>query len=190
MPITVNEAREQVKVELTDEHAAIRCVFDNEFVESGTTPTFGAILVSKTIKGTDAGKQGAVTIRLSCANGTTGTFKVPAGSTGKVGQEAPFVVDASTSCTLTETGTGENSNAQLDSTTVVVGSGAAEATTTVPVDPVADETVKVAFTDVYGGLAPSGATPATPAYGLGGLLLICLGAVAYAAASTRSALED
>ena len=95
-PITVNEAREQVKVELTDEHAAIRCVFDNEFVESGTTPTFGAILVSKTIKGTDAGRQGNVTIWLSCANGTTGTFNVPAGSTGKVGQEAPFVVDAST----------------------------------------------------------------------------------------------
>jgi hypothetical protein len=189
VPTSVNRAREQVTVELTDEHAAIRCVFDNEFVESGTTPSFGAILVSKTIKGTDAGKQGTVTISLSCADGTSGTFKVAAGATGKVGQEAPFVVDASTSCTLTETGTGENARAQLDSTTVVVGDGSAQSETSVAVDPVADRTVRVAFTDVYGGLAPSGATPATPAYALGGLLLICLGAVAYAAASIRPELD-
>jgi hypothetical protein len=190
VPITVNKAREQVKVELTDEHAAIRCVFDNEFVESGTTPQFGAILVSKTIQGTDAGKQGKVTIELSCVDGTTGKFTVPAGSTGKVGQKAPFIVDASTRCTVAETGTGENSQAQLDSTVVVVGDGPKQSETSVNVDPVADATVRVAFTDVYGGLAPSGAGPATAGYGLLGLLLVCIGAVAYAAASTREALED
>jgi hypothetical protein len=185
VPTSLSKARSQVKVELTDEHAQVRCVFDNEFVENGTTPTVGGILVTKTIQGTDAGKQGKVTIRLSCEDGTTGTFSVAAGATGKVGQEAPFVVDGSTTCTLTETGTGENSDAQLDSTVVQVGGGAKQSETSVTVDPVADRVVTVAFTDVYGGLAPSGATPATPAYGLGGLLLICLGAVAYAAASVR-----
>jgi hypothetical protein len=146
--------------------------------------------VSKTIQGTDAGKQGKVTIELSCVDGTTGKFTVPAGSTGKVGQKAPFIVDASTRCTVAETGTGENSQAQLDSTVVVVGDGPKQSETSVNVDPVADATVRVAFTDVYGGLAPSGAGPATAGYGLLGLLLVCIGAVAYAAASTREALED
>jgi hypothetical protein len=65
-----------------------------------------------------------------------------------------------------------------------VNGGAAASGTAVSVQVASGSDSTVAFTDVYGGLSPSGASPATPAYALLGVVLILLGTVAYAAGRT------
>ena len=66
-------------------------------------------------------------------------------------------------------------------TTHAVNGGAPSSGTTASVTVASGSTNTAAFTDVYGGLSPSGASPATPAYALLGVVLLLLGTVAYAA---------
>ena len=166
-----------VVVTLTDAHPRVRCVFDNEFVAAGAAADDALVLVTKTIAGTAAGKQGAVTLRLSCDDGTVGAFQVPAGATGTLGTEAPFVVPDGTSCTLTETRTGEKlGRPARTATTMKAGRAAVVAARTVAFTTTRGAPITVAVTDVYGGLAPSGAGAGTGATALAGLLLLTVGA--------------
>jgi hypothetical protein len=174
-----------VQVELTTDHPRLRCVFDNELVATGGVATDSAVLVTKTIKGNDAGHQGAVVLRLTCADGTTGTFRVAAGATGTHGTEAPFIVPDGTACTLTETSTGANSSAELTSTTMQAGTGALESTTSISFRTDSAAPLTVVVVDVYGGLAPSGAGSSTGITALAGLLLLASG-LALVLAARRS----
>ncbi len=164
-----------VTVELTAEHPRIRCVFDNELVDTGTTPGDSAVLVSKTVSGRQAGRQGEVDLDLRCDDGSTGTLRVPAGATGTTGMPAPFIVASETGCTLTESRTGAGTRAQLTSTTMVVDGGAPQSTTSVSFRTTAGTTTRIAVTDVYGGLAPSGAGRGTGLALLLGLVLVAAG---------------
>jgi len=182
VPTVAQPAVSGVLVQLTDAHPRVRCVFDNQLVAAGTGGGGGevvkdaAVLVTKTISGTHAGQQGKVALSLVCADGSTGTFVLAAGVTGTHGTEEPFIVNDATSCTLTETTTGATSTVQLDSTTMKVGSAAAVSGTKVTFTTKAGSPVTVAVTDVYGGLAPSGADGRTPATALAGLVLLATGA--------------
>jgi hypothetical protein len=181
VPTTPEPSVSGVKLVLTDAHPRVRCVFDNQLVSAGTggggeTVPDAAVLVTKTISGTHAGQQGKVALSLACADGATGSFVLAAGVTGTHGTEAPFIVNDATSCTLTETTTGATSTAQLDSTTMKVGSAAPVSGSTVTFTTKAGSPVTVAVTDVYGGLAPSGADGRTPATALAGLVLLATGA--------------
>ena len=186
VPDPVTRSQTVVTVSLTAEHPRIRCLFDNELVEAGTVPTNSTVTVLKTISGRGAGHQGAVHLDLACADGTTATLVVPAGTIGTFGMPAPFVVPAATSCTVTESTSGATTRAPLTSTTWKVDGGAITDGEHVTFTTTADVQNTVAVTDVYGGLAPSGASPATGGYAILGLLLLILGVTAYAAASVRT----
>jgi hypothetical protein len=185
VPTVPEPAVSGVLVQLTDDHPRVRCVFDNQLVAMGGGGGGGgggevvrdaAVLVTKTISGTHAGQQGKVALSMVCADGSTGTFVLAAGVTGTHGTEDPFIVNDATSCTLTETTTGATSTVQLDSTTMKIGSAAAVSGTKVTFTAKAGSPVTVAVTDVYGGLAPSGADGRTPATALAGLVLLATGA--------------
>jgi hypothetical protein len=174
-----------VTVTLTAEHPRIRCLFDNQLVDPGTGPTDSVVTLLKTIKGRQAGQQGVVRLTLRCADGSVGALQVAAGSTGTVGADAPFVISGTTSCTVTEPDTGARAGAELTSTTWQIDSGDPTSGDHVTFTTAPGQQTTVTVTDVFGGLAPSGASPATAGYALAGLVLLCLGVVVYAAAVVR-----
>ena len=176
VPITIYQDIRVVAVALTAAHPRVGCSATNALVAVGT------LTLSKRITGPDAGEQGQVTLSAVCQDGTRGSLVVGAGATGTTTSAAPLVLREATSCIVTETQTGDDSAAPLTSTTYAVDGGAERSGAAVTVSVGSGDAVQVAFTDVYGGLAPSGATPGTPAYALLGLLLLLLGAGVYRAA--------
>ena len=186
VPTTPVPSVSGVKLVLTAAHPQVRCAFDNQLLAEGggggggggggEVTTDAAVLVTKTISGTHAGQQGKVVLSLACADGSTGSFVLAAGVTGTHGTQEPLVVNDATSCTLTETTTGETSSVQLDSTTMKAGSATAVSGTKVTFTTKAGSPITVAVTDVYGGLAPSGADGRTPATAVAGLVLLVTGA--------------
>ena len=68
-------------------------------------------------------------------------------------------------------------------TTMSVNGGEDVRTTTASVDVDSGALSSVEVLNVYDALAPSGVSSATPAYALAGLLLLLLGAAAYAVGS-------
>jgi hypothetical protein len=173
VPITIYQDIQVVAVELTAAHPRVGCTATN------TLTAVGTLTVSKVITGAKAGLQGQVTLTITCADGSDGTLVVAAGVTGTTTSQAPLVLREDTTCTVTETQTGATDAAPLTNTTHVVDGGAPTSGTTVTVAVSSGDAATVAFTDVYGGLAPSGASRGTPAYALLGLLLVGLGAAAY-----------
>ena len=173
VPITIYQDIRVVAVQLTAAHPRVGCSATN------TLTAVGTLAVSKTITGAKAGLQGQVVLGISCADGTDATLVVGAGSKGTSELASPLVLREDTTCTITETQTGSSDSAPLTNTTHAVDGGAAASGTTVTVSVGSGDARSVAFTDVYGGLAPSGASQGTPAYALLGLLLVGLGAAAY-----------
>ncbi len=175
VPITVYPQQRLIKVTLTSAHPQVRCTATNTLTPVAT------LAVSKQIEGAKAGLQDAVRIAVLCTDGTAGELALPAGARGTTTMQTPLVVRTPGTCTVTETATGDNASAPLTETTHAVNGGAATSGTAVSVTVASGSTNTAAFIDVYGGLAPSGASPATPAYALLGVVLILLGTVAYAA---------
>jgi hypothetical protein len=180
----VNLTTGTVTVELTAAEPRVRCLFDNERVEQGSVATDGAVLLTKQITGRLAGDQGGVHFALTCANGASGSWQVPAGQTGTVGMSAPFIVPEAASCTVTETQNGSSASVPLTVTSWTVDAGAKSNGSSVSFQTVADHTTQVAVIDEYGDLAPSGATTAST-YALLGLLLVGLGSVLFGAGRAR-----
>ncbi len=121
-----------------------------DIVEADVTDTYGLLPgqleVTKTIAGTEAGTQGAVTIETSClADGVTTTlapFTIPANSKPGVYSQLYSPIPAGAVCTSTETVDGHTSTVSV----VVEGS---PATTTMP-PTAADDGAANAIVDVYG----------------------------------------
>ena len=178
-PVTVSGALggRALRVELTDAHPRVRCVVDNAL------QPVGGLDVSKTIAGAGAGAQGVVTVEVSCEDGTSRTLDVPAGSTGTTALPDTLALRDPTTCTVTETANGVRSEAPAVTTTMSVNGGDDVRTTSASVDVDSGELSTVEVLNVYDALAPSGVSSATPAYALAGLLLLLLGAAAYAVGS-------
>jgi hypothetical protein len=106
-------------------------------------PIFGALDVEKLIAGAAAGKQGEVTIGVSCVLGDTPTFSgdfvIPAGTSGPSASDRFDAIPSGSVCTVTETSDGSTSAV----TATVLGSPQS-----VTIDP--DATTPVQFTDLYG----------------------------------------
>jgi hypothetical protein len=165
VPITVYPDIRAVKLVLTSSHPRVRCIADNSLVP------VGHLDVSKTIEGRDAGLQGSVAIAVSCGDGTTGSLTLPAGATGTTSLGSPLVTREATHCTVSESANGSSSAAPLTSTTFSANGATAVEATQVSVAVPSGQTSQVAVVDVYGGLAPSGASGSTALYALLGLLL-------------------
>ncbi len=178
-PVTVSGALggRALRVELTDAHPRVRCVVDNAL------QPVGGLDVSKTIAGAGAGAQGVVTVEVTCEDGTSRTLDVPAGSTGTTALPDTLALRDPTTCTVTETANGVRSEAPAVTTTMSVNGGDDVRTTSASVDVDSGELSTVEVLNVYDALAPSGVSSATPAYALAGLLLLLLGAAAYAVGS-------
>ena len=166
-----------LRVELTDDHPRVRCVADNAL------QPVGGLDVSKTIAGAGAGGQGEVSIAIACADGTEASLVVPAGSTGTASLADPIALRDPTTCTVTETADGVGGDAPKATTTMSVDGGPDVRTTSASVQVESGQLSSVAVLNVYDALAASGASPATPAYALAGLLLLLLGGAAYAVGS-------
>jgi hypothetical protein len=82
-----------------------------------------------------------------------------------------------------ETDNGARAEASKVATTFSVNGGTAVTGTRASVDVDSGALSSVDVVNTYDALAPSGASPATPAYALAGLLLLLLGAAAYAVGS-------
>ena len=106
---------------------------------------FGSLEIDKTIKGPSAGKQGAITISVSCDKGTRplDDFTIPAGTAAKTVSATFDDIPAGAQCTVTETVDGHTEKVAV----AAVGSGQ---TVTVP----ANGTVKAQITDTYSVPAP------------------------------------
>ncbi len=120
-----------------------------DIVEAEVTDTYGLLPgeleVTKTIAGTEAGTQGAVTIHTECTNTdptVTPDFVIPALSPPGVYSQLYSPVPAGAVCTSTETVDGHTSTVSV----VVEGS---PATTTMP-PTAADDGAANAIVDVYG----------------------------------------
>jgi hypothetical protein len=166
-----------LRVELTDAHPRVRCVADNAL------QPVGGLDVTKTIAGAGAGAQGEVSIAIACQDGTEESLVVPAGSTGTTALADTIALRDPTTCTVTETANGVRSEAPAVTTTMSVNGGDDVPTTSAAVDVESGQLSSVGVINVYDALAPSGASPATPAYALVGLLLLLLGGAAYALGS-------
>jgi hypothetical protein len=173
VPITVYPDIRVVQVSLTAAHPRVGCSATNTLTPVGT------LLLSKQITGAKAGLQGAIAFTVTCDDGTAGGLVIAAGEKGTVEMDAPLIVREDAVCAVTEAASGTSDAAPLTNTTHSVNDGAAASGTTVKVPVASGDAATVAFVDVYGGLAPSGAGQGTAAYALLGLLLIGLGALAY-----------
>ncbi|WP_104161802.1 thioester domain-containing protein [Arthrobacter sp. ZGTC212] len=103
------------------------------------TFTPGTLAVRKDIAGTGAGRQGTVTLQVTCSSGLNQTITIPAGTIETTTEEFPGL-PAGTTCTVTETADGATTEVSV--TTVVDPAGGA---VTVP----AGDGVEVTFTDTY-----------------------------------------
>jgi hypothetical protein len=177
VPVTGALGGKALRVELTDAHPRVRCIADNAL------QPVGGLDVSKTIAGAGAGGQGEVSIAIACEDGTEGSLVVPAGSTGTTALADPIALRDPTTCTVTETADGVRAEAPKATTTMSVDGGQDVRTTSASVQVESGQLSSVAVLNVYDALAASGASPATPAYALAGLLLLLLGGAAYAVGS-------
>jgi hypothetical protein len=174
-PVSVSGALagRALRVELTDAHPRVRCIADNAL------QAVGGLDVSKTIAGGGAGAQGAVSITVTCEDGTRAVLDVPAGATGTTSLIDTLALRDPTTCAVVETEDGTRAEAPSVSTTVSVDDGDPVTASRASVDVASGALSTVAMVNTYDALAPSGASPATPAYALAGLLLLLLGAAAY-----------
>jgi hypothetical protein len=177
VPVTGALGGNALRVELTDEHPRVRCLADNAL------QPVGGLDVSKTIAGASAGAQGAVTIAITCDDGTRASLDVPAGATGTTSLADTLALRDPATCTVVETDNGARAEASKVATTFSVNGGTAVTGTRASVDVDSGALSSVDVVNTYDALAPSGASPATPAYALAGLLLLLLGAAAYAVGS-------
>ena len=122
-------------------------------------------------------------VEVNCEDGTNRTLDVPAGSTGTTALPDTLALRDPTTCTVTETADGVRSEAPAVTTTMSVNGGDDVRTTSASVDVDSGELSTVDVLNVYDALAPSGVSSATPAYALAGLLLLLVGAAAYAVGS-------
>jgi uncharacterized protein DUF5979/fibronectin-binding protein len=102
------------------------------------TPADGSLLLSKTISGPSAGKQGAVTIDVTCGATTFPTFVISAGTKAGTFIRPIDGIAAGSTCTVTETNDGSTS-------TVVVTVTGANQSVAVP----AGTVVPVEIDDIY-----------------------------------------
>ncbi|MCC3266471.1 DUF5979 domain-containing protein [Arthrobacter gengyunqii] len=103
------------------------------------TFTPGTLAVRKDIAGTGAGRQGVVTLQVTCSSGLNQTITIPAGTTQTTTEEFTGL-PAGTTCTVTETADGATTEVSV-TTVVDPASGAV----TVP----AGDGVEVTFTNTY-----------------------------------------
>ncbi len=174
-PVSVSGALggRALRVELTDAQPRVRCIVDNAL------QAVGGLDVSKTIAGGGAGAQGAVSINVTCEDGTRAVLDVPAGATGTTSLIDTLALRDPTTCAVVETEDGTRAEAPSVSTTVSVNDGDPVTASRASVDVASGALSTVAMVNTYDALAPSGASPATPAFALAGLLLLLLGAAAY-----------
>ncbi|MFJ7748458.1 DUF5979 domain-containing protein [Arthrobacter sp. NPDC097144] len=99
----------------------------------------GTLAVRKDIAGDGAGRQGVVTLQVTCSSGLNQTITIPAGTTDPTTEEFTGL-PAGTTCTVTETADGETTEVTV-TTTVDPAGGAV----TIP----AGDGVEVAYTDTY-----------------------------------------
>ncbi|MDM7990418.1 thioester domain-containing protein [Arthrobacter sp. zg-Y877] len=103
------------------------------------TFTTGTLAVRKDIAGTGAGRQGAVTLQVTCSSGLNQTFTIPAGTIEPTTEEFEGL-PSGTTCTVTETANGATTEVSV--TTAVTPAGGA---VTIP----AGDGVEVVYTDTY-----------------------------------------
>ena len=141
----------------------------------------GSLMVTKTITGSGAGEQGAVTITVTCESGNTETtltppFVIPAGATG-AHTYTYHDIPAGSTCTVLEDPDGSHSNLAV----VKSGSGVV-----VPIHP--GETATAALTDTYEtGALVVNKTITGPAAGQQGQVVISVSCVE---AGVTTALPD
>lgn len=99
----------------------------------------GTLAVRKDIAGDGAGRQGAVTLQVTCSSGLSRTITIPAGTVEPTTEEFTGL-PAGTTCTVTETATGETTEVSVS--TVIDPAGGA---VTIP----AGDGVEVDVTDTY-----------------------------------------
>ncbi|MFC6239237.1 hypothetical protein [Longivirga aurantiaca] len=116
---------------------------------------------------------GTIVVRKQLAAGSAGTTALP----DTVALRDP------TTCTVAETASGVRSEAPAVTTTMSVNDADGVRTTSASVAVGSGELSSVDVLNAYDALAPSGASSATPAYALAGLVLLLLGAAAYAVGS-------
>jgi hypothetical protein len=85
------------------------------------TPGSGSLVVSKTIAGPAAGRQGAITIGVTCGGRPLPDFTIPAGAASGTTSRRYDGISAGSTCTLTETALGQTSTVSV----AVTGSGEA-----------------------------------------------------------------
>jgi hypothetical protein len=121
----------------------------NETATSGITDTYGAapgaLLVTKSISGESAGKQGAITIAVKCGSTSLPTWTIPAGTAAKTLTHAYDGIPAGSSCTVTETSDGATS-------AVVATVDGARQITTVPAGGVKVASITDSFTPASGAV--------------------------------------
>jgi hypothetical protein len=139
-------------VEITPETVTIA---ENETARASVTNTFdrasGALRVTKTITGNGAGHQGAIVVKLGCADAKFDrTFTIGAGTpAGTYPQTVVDGIPAGTRCAVTEQANGENAAVKLSEPTVV-----SPASTVITDD--ATATITVRNTYAPRDMAPSG----------------------------------
>ena len=99
----------------------------------------GTLAVRKDITGDGAGRQGVVTLQVTCSSGLNQTITIPAGAVEPTSQEFSGL-PAGTTCTVTETANGATTEVSV--TTVIDPAGGA---VTIP----AGDGVEVTVTDTY-----------------------------------------
>jgi hypothetical protein len=131
-------------------------------------PVPGSLTVSKTINGTSAGSQGAITIGVKCGTTALPAFTIPAGTPAKTVTHTYHDIPGGSSCTITETADGATTTVEA---TVTGGTQ----TLTVP----AAVTQTASITDTYSA-APGTlmvtkrlAGVAAGQQGLVGILVVC-----------------
>ncbi|MCC3277023.1 thioester domain-containing protein [Arthrobacter sp. zg-Y20] len=99
----------------------------------------GTLAVRKDITGSGAGRQGVVTLQVTCSSGAGRTITIPAGTTEPITEEITGL-PAGTTCTVTETADGATTEVSVS--TVIDPAGGA---VTIP----AGDGVEVTVTDTY-----------------------------------------
>jgi Domain of unknown function (DUF5979)/Thioester domain len=124
----------------------------------------GSLVVNKTITGNAAGKQGQITIEVTCGGTALPDFVIQAGADARTVSKTYAGIAAGSSCTVTESADGHTSTVSVEQT----GSGQQ---VTVPAAGAATATVTDTYSDVPGSLVVR-KTIAGPAAGGQGQIVI------------------
>ncbi len=127
----------------------------------------GALLVSKTITGAAAGRQGPVTIGVTCGTTPLPAFTIPAGTGASTVSQLYDGIPAGSTCTLTETADGATSTISV----TVTGSNQ---TVTVPAATVVSVAVTDTYTDAPGSLTVTKTLAGAAAGQQGGVAILVL----------------